>query len=163
LIERRNSAFPEYLEAAFHCDDEVLSDAKLAFSLINQYGFKQILGNAVLNSAEFTTVTLVSILVVQQLGVPPDILLGKILNEPGLSNFLRESLMGSNRKSLRIDYDARWFTLVAPAEIPVPLSCASPRRRSFLPVFPRFARLRHRIPSEVLTWPTSPVSLASPN
>lgn len=32
LIEKPNSAFPDYLESAFQCDDEVLSGAALAFS-----------------------------------------------------------------------------------------------------------------------------------
>jgi hypothetical protein len=94
LIEKRNYAIPEYLEAAFHCDDEVLNDAKLAFLLINQYGLKQILCNAVLDSAEFTTVTLVSMLVVQQLGLTPDILLDKIPQRAGFEQFLAGILDG---------------------------------------------------------------------
>ncbi len=99
MIEKPNSAFPDYLETAFQCDDEVLSGAALAFSLIDRYGLKKILGNAVLDSAEFTTATLVAMLVVQQLGLTPDFLLDKIPQRAGFEQFLSGILDGNKTET----------------------------------------------------------------
>jgi hypothetical protein len=88
LIEKEASTFPEYLEAAFRCDDEVLSHAKLAFRSLNQHGFRKMLGNAVLDSAEFTTVALVWMLLAKQLESTPESLLDRMPQRAGFEKFL---------------------------------------------------------------------------
>jgi hypothetical protein len=87
LVENQSSDFLGYLEAALRCDDEVLSQAKLAFWLLNRHGFKKMLGNAVVDSAEFTTVALVSMLVAKQLESTPESLLDRMPQRAGFEQF----------------------------------------------------------------------------
>jgi hypothetical protein len=101
LIEQ-TSDFPEYLEAAFRCGDEVLSRAKAAFWFLNRYGLKKILGNAILDSAEFTTGALVSMLVAEQLGCTPASLLDSLPQRAGFEQFL-EGLVDGVKSDISSD------------------------------------------------------------
>lgn len=94
LVEGQASEFPDFLEAAFRCDDEVLNGVKMAFGFINRYGFRKMLGNAVQDSAEFTTVVLVSMLIAEELGFTPESLLDKLPQQAGFGQFLAGLLDG---------------------------------------------------------------------
>jgi hypothetical protein len=87
LLIERPSDFPEYLEAAFRYGDEVLNRARAAFWSLNRYGLKKILGNAVLDSAEFTASALVSMLVAEQMACTLASLLDRVPQRAGFEQF----------------------------------------------------------------------------
>ena len=78
LADKNSEQLPEFIEGALKSDPEAYAKVRVVFRWANQFLFRPLVGDGIINSPEFTVCSLVSMLAAEKLGFSMSHVLDKL-------------------------------------------------------------------------------------